>query len=1281
MTDLNHVTFLSKAFLRSQWEAEYQAWCGSEREKALEERLSAWAKRLVLKETSAESALISVFFRDTWGYAESGQMGGDSDFNLYPKFSISLAGVGGGRGEADLAIGYFASPTNNYPFPKTHVPQILCEFKDIKIILDVEQKRKGNTRSPVRQCLDYLSFARRGMTGSEPVIPTWGIVTDMNEFRLYWYEKGHQQFLRFVIEPKDLLQGEGLLRQTESARFERFLFEKIFHRDTLLTKGGKSLLVSLIHQQRFNDRKLEQEFYAEYRAFREKLYLTLLEHNGEGTGRFPQTRGRLVRLAQKILDRFIFIFFCEDMGRALAFPPQLLRDFLIHRSNERYFDPKKITIWQEMLDLFKAMDTGDTLWEHKINQFNGGLFAPDPELEALHIPNSIFCQHMQGQNEASLYTYKQTLLYLSASYNYAADLSKNTSPAPFKDGEAVHRPSKTLGLYTLGHIFEQSITELEILEAEAEGRPSLNKEGKRKRDGVYYTPEWVVERIVEETVGARLKDIQRECGWPENDKPSVEAIDAFIERLKTFTVLDPACGSGAFLITTLRYLLEAWRNVRELRKDVSGTYMAHDHDALIRDLLKDNIYGVDINASSVEIARLALWLHTARGDKPLSSLENTIREGNSLIDSTFYKGQINLSLYDANEKERINAFDWKVAFPHVFKRGGFDAVVGNPPYVKLQNFRKVHADMALFLREGRKELDIRGYESAQTGNFDLYLPFIEQGLNLLNHHGRLGYIAPSLWTVNEYGEGLRTLMTQTHSLEKWIDFKAYQVFEEATTYTSLQFFTKQANAQVKIAFAPKGVIEEKPWDGSDCALAYERLAFSERWLMVTGQERELIERLSRTCKRLDDLSITHSISQGIISGAFKIFAFKRKTKNTFYNEKFLDLGEYKIENEILLDLCTGGDIKRYQDPIPSLCIIFPYLSENGEKYVPINEEYFLKKFPNSYNYLSKFKNALLDRDGIKEGTEEWMHYSRNQNLSKQNKQKILIAGTATEIRASIDNFGKVAANDKRVYTVINNNNTDIYYLLSILNSKVVSFVFKSIARPKLHGFYDIEEQFIAPLPIPHATPHQQKELGVRAKDLQVTHTRKRDVIALLARRMEGALRKSKPLTWLFPILRPLSDWKEHAPKNLKASDSRKWAKEHYDTEVALHYENIQSRLQVGATLEAAYTDGELRFLIDDVCVIDRVFIDEKDALFYLAQWKVVASTFKISENTKAEKLCKELCKIALNDDSPIVAQVIKLQEELSDLEQSIAIKERDVNAVIYDLYNLTPEDIALIERG
>jgi len=159
---------------------------------------------------------------------------------------------------------------------------------------------------------------------TESIVPTWAIVTDMNEFRLYWFDRAPEQFLSFVISPKDLFQGNGLLDNTQKARFDLFLFSRIFHKDLLLTKGGKSKLEQLIARQWIQQRELENTFYKDYRAFREHLYETLVDANPN----FQGTKGRLVRLSQKILDRCIFIFFCEDMGSALRYPPNFSATYL-----------------------------------------------------------------------------------------------------------------------------------------------------------------------------------------------------------------------------------------------------------------------------------------------------------------------------------------------------------------------------------------------------------------------------------------------------------------------------------------------------------------------------------------------------------------------------------------------------------------------------------------------------------------------------------------------------------------------------------------------------------------------------------------------------------------------------------------------------------------------------------------------------------------------------------------------------------------------------------------
>ncbi|OXE36517.1 MAG: hypothetical protein CGW95_07175 [Phenylobacterium zucineum] len=625
--------FVTRAFLQAELGLEYRAY-SDEADATLRKRLADWSTRMLLKETSAEGAFTQTFFVDTWGYREAGRVEAEN-VSLIPKFRVAGEGAGGGAGEADLALGWF----RNNP---TATPQVLCEFKDIRSGLDAKQNRKGSTRSPVEQCLNYVRGARRGLFGNEMVQPWWGLVTDMNEVRLYWWDRAPSQYLRFVIRgPGDLLTPYDLLSDGPDARFDRFLFWKLFQRGQLLSAGGRPTLLRLIERQWIREKHLEEEFYGHYKAVRERLFHVLTVSNPDWEG----SPTELLRLSQKLLDRFIFAFYCEDMGARMLFPPQLVRDHLKQRSTEVFYDANGGELWEFFKRLFNAMDVGGNLGPLPLPHINGGLFAADPIIDGLNLPNHVFAAPNQGANEASLERDPVTLLYLSARYNYASR------------GDA----RESLSLYTLGRIFEQSITELEFRAGELEGRDSLAKLSKRKRDGVYYTPEWVVNLLVEGTLGPWFSTAKLDCGWPQDEGalPNKAQAEAYETRLRSLRIVDPACGSGAFLISAFRGVMDERLALERTKALIAGRTIDHvqDEARLTAEILANNIYGVDINPASVEIAKLALWLHSARADAPLSSLDHTLRCGNSLVDPSFLRGRPG----DDDRGERVNAFDWQDA--------------------------------------------------------------------------------------------------------------------------------------------------------------------------------------------------------------------------------------------------------------------------------------------------------------------------------------------------------------------------------------------------------------------------------------------------------------------------------------------------------------------------------------------------------------------------------------------------------------------------------------------
>ncbi|MES0199002.1 DNA methyltransferase [Mesorhizobium sp. M0011] len=1167
--------------------------------------------RRQLSEVQAEGALTQTFFVDTWGYGEAGRVAPELQ-TLIPKLRIAGEGAGGGPGEVDLAFGWFSGDLHA-------TPQVLCEFKDIRSKLDAKQNRKGSNRSPVEQCLNYIRGARRGLFGNEPVQPWWGIVTDMNEFRLYWWDRAPSEYLRFVIRRTDLFaENYDLLTNSEDAQFDRFLFWKLFQRDYLLSQAGRPPLLRLIERQWVKERALEGEFYDRYKAVRERLFEVMRLTNPA----FDGTPTELLRLSQALLDRFIFAFYCEDMGARMLFPPQMIRDHLKSRSVEPYYDPSGSEFWEFFKRLFAFMNEGGMFGGLRVPHINGGLFAANPTMNALAIPNHVFAAAKQGAGEAALESDRDTLLYLCARYNYASRGNVKES----------------LSLYTLGRIFEQSITELEYRAGELEGRESVAKISKRKRDGVYYTPGWVVNLLVEQALGPWFAAARGASGYPTmaDDAPDLSAGEAYLARLRAIRIVDPACGSGAFLISAFRRLLQERMAVdRDIERARGGAVEAAVSEApMIADILANNIYGVDINPASVEIAKLALWLHSARADGPLSSLDHTIRCGNSLVGHDFWGGRERLQDYI----DRINSFDWEDAFPEVWPdddaEGGFDIVLGNPPYVKLQNLMKVDPEVVAYLQANRGN---DTYVSAQTGNTDLYLPFIEKGLRLLARGGRMAYIAPSLWTVNQYGEGLRRLVRRTQQLDRWLDFKANQIFEEVTTYTALQFFTKEPREQVRIAVAPAGETEahDVDWSDEDLSVAYNAFAEDGEWLMATGAERALIDRLARDCLRLDDASMTSGITVGIQTSADSIYHLDRIGSGRYRcAPKGLPAYEVQIEDAIMKSLVSGGEAKRYEEPETNTFLLFPYEREPGGAMRIISSREMVRKFPSAWAYLRSWEQQLRGRENNKFDDDVWYRFGRSQNIDKQDLAKLVVPRLVEHLKVSMDATGSICLDNVDVGGVSATQGTDLAYLMGVLNAPVADFVFRSIAKPFRGDYRSANKQFIAPLPIPNVSPEDRAEVATRARELQRNWTRRRELLQSVEERLSILARARHPMRWLWPDLQDLPEMIVQAPAALKLqADRRAWAEARLDELEASRLEALQAAIDGGGRLEVAFRDGELRLYAGGTIILGRIYLDDEPGRLTEAYWRWLFLSRKWRE---ADRFAAELRRPPVESASPAI---------------------------------------------
>lgn len=1288
---MSTMPLFSDDYLLACWEPEFKQFVASGEDQKLLQRLQNWAWRDTSRtETQLQGLFVETFFVGTWGYWGTGQRSPEDGFCLDAQHGVRDAGQTGGKGSADLALGWFGK--EGVP----PIPQVLCEFKDIRSGLDSPQARKGNDRSPVKQCFDYLRHAFDQTDARSTVLPTWGIVTDMNEFRLYARRVGDSQCQRFIVRASPAA-GVSLIDNTDEARFQRFLFWKLFQRSMLLTISGKTPLERVMEEQWVQEKALERDFYREYQSFRETVFASILQANP----RFHATRGRLVRLTQRFLDRCIFVLFCEDMGKALDFPTNLLRDMLVTRSQDMYYDPDGSDIWDLVRRLFRTLRDGGVFPpEHSINRFNGGLFEDLPDLEALRIPNRVFCARGQGQSLESLLAHKNTLLFFSANYNFGAHGTGR---------------ERAITLYSLGRIFEQSITDLEYMEAEADGRQSIAALTKRKRDGVYYTPEWVTAYLVKETVGARLRDIRDEIGLTPKNRPSEDAIEKYRQflhdgrktaseaanyvtklndyrtRLEKLKVVDPACGSGAFLIQTLEFLAAERRWITDERVRVTGQEEIFDHDRVTRNILVNNIYGVDINPESVEITQLALWLHTALPGKPLCSLDAHIRCGNSLVGPDFrefYRDQQGALFDDLDEghREEVNVFDWVAAFPEAFgpsvseAERGFDCVVGNPPYVKLQHFRKLKPTESTYYTGARTANGSPLYESAQTGNFDLYLPFIEKGVSLLNRAGHMGFIAPNVWLKNEYGRGLRTKVKRLRCLDRWVDFGSFQVFEEATTYTALQFYSGSPCASLRFVHAPCGDISSIDWDGEVDSISYDELPVEGAWVLPTRREHDLLARLAVKCKPLAESCA--GITVGIQTSADWCYHLRRVAPGRYRQMGAKADGiEYEIEDTIMHPLVSGPEAKRYQRPATHTYLLFPYAVENARARL-ISAAELQSGYPKAWAYLRRFEAQLRARERGLFDDNEWFRFGRNQNIDKQEFPKLLVPRLVTHLFAVADPAGEFYLDNVDVGGVIPANAIDLWFLCGVLNSPVCDFVFRRISKPFRGETFSANKQFIAPLPIPPATDEEKAKVGEGAKRLQELHTARRDAIAELQRRLESPQCEDdiRDEGWLWADVKPVANWKTHAPEGYKGRALTAWAKDQRESYLKAHLEAIDALLVPGTSLSVENSEGEVCFLAGGVPAVS-VFLAEPEASFVTAQWRQVARSTHVTENFDARRLLRLLLSLRRTGNDHLRDQVIALDSRIVSLDAEIATAEREMNALIYRLYDLSPDEIRMVGAG
>ena len=752
------------------------------------------------------------------------------------------------------------TPSSDSSAASATAEQILAvvELKAPNANLDARQHRTSDKRTPVEQAFGYVSK----FPGCR-----WVVVSNFRTLRLYRTTRG--EGYAYEVEVADL-RHEGKLRELLA----------VLHVEQLLSATGESATEQLVERSISVERELADGFYNFYRDTRRRLFTDLLAANPPRaeTALFdPRAHERqLLRDTQTILDRLIFIAFAEDTGL-------LPRNVLAAAIAEAGTGFVVTTRWQQLLGLFRAVDAG--LPARKINAYNGGLFAAQTRIQQLTVPDAALA----------------FLAPLSA-YDF----------------------SEELGVEVLGRVFERSIVDLEDLHRQIDSGTAADgalARSKRSQDGVFYTPEWVTRFVVERTLGAFLherEEVAREhsgfsalrSNASADKRTSTETAfwRAYQDELQHVRILDPACGSGAFLVAALNYLLAEHRRVREALVALgSGTGSLFSPT---REILRDNLYGVDVNSESVEITRLSLWLQTAHPDQSLTSLDATIRAGDSLIapPGAGASAAYRTAFVALSPELRDRAFDWRQAFAEVFDAGtargrsGFDVVIGNPPYVRGE-----------WLAEDVKAVLAVDY-AVFTGKADLLTYFYERSVGLLAAGGHHGFIVSNKWLRAGYGEPLRRYLSEATELTALIDFGHSPVFEDADAFPIITLLQSRGadarrGGEVKLARVPREslgaaglaqLVEERAF-----RVAPERFG-AEAWSLEPPEVQALLERLSRDFPSLAEGAFAKTY-YGVKTGYNDAFIIDRATRDRL-------LAEDARSAEIIQPFLRGTDIKRWHAP-------------------------------------------------------------------------------------------------------------------------------------------------------------------------------------------------------------------------------------------------------------------------------------------------------------------------------------------------------------------------------
>lgn len=780
----------------------------------------------------------------------------------------------------------------------------------------------------------------------------------------------------------------------------------LFSKDAVL-KGGIERFVKKLPGRR-GTATVDAEFLAQIENWRDLLARNIALRNDLDVH-------ALNHAVQATIDRIVFLRICEDRG--------------IENDGRLLALTNGAGIYTRLTQLFRDAD----------DRYNSGLFHFKAEKDRAGDPDGYTLK--LAIDDKPLKDIIRGLYYPESPYEFSV------LPADI-----------------LGQVYERFLGKVIRLtsggQAKVEEKPEVKKAG-----GVYYTPTYIVEHIVRQTVGALLEG-----------KTPKQA-----EKLR---ICDPACGSGSFLIGAYQYLLDwhlKWYSESEPQKHASGRNpkLRQSHDgwrltvAERKRILTHNIFGVDIDAQAVEVTKLSLLLKVLEGEtgetlglaqmklfheRALPNLDANILCGNSLIGTDFYESRLDL---DEEARRRINAFDWESGFPEVFKTGGFDAVIGNPPYIRIQTLK----EWAPLEVEHYKAI----YQAASRGNYDIYAVFVERGLQLLNKPGKLGFILPHKFFNADYGEPLRGLIAEGRHLARVVHFGHQQVFGQATTYTCLLFLNKAATNACRFirvndleAFASESLNDDAAYD-----LPAQGITAAP-WNFAEGEAGSLFERLMGMPTKLG--SVAH-IFVGLQTSADKVYVLQAlgPAKSGKLPVRDAEGVEWKLEAGLLKPFLSKVSLQSHARPQAGHWLLFPYDLDGGKAEL-IPAEAMARRYPEAWRYLQSKSALLKKREGGKWNHATWHGYIYKKNLTTFESPKLVVQVISMTGRYAFDDTGRYfTGGGNGPYYGVRWHDTDnphsLLYLSGLLNSRLLDGCLHRVSSPFRGGYWSYGKRFIEQLPV------------------------------------------------------------------------------------------------------------------------------------------------------------------------------------------------------------------------